>query len=108
MAALARLNRSYALAAPGANTNAITPVTPHDTSSMLRVTVVLAVASVFNVQTTDGTTAYTWGLNGSVPLNAGDLYVFEFPCSSLQTYSFRVETDGIIQTLLVDEIRGAV
>ena len=108
MSAIARLYRGHAIAAPGANTSIFTAVTPHDTASALRITVALAVSSVLNVYATDGTTAYTWGLNQSVALNAGDLYTFSFGCSSSLTYTLRVETDGIIQTLLVDEIRGGV
>lgn len=100
----------YNLAAPGANTNILaanaTPETPG--SSAFRVTVALAVASVFNVRVTDGTDAFTWGLNESVALNAGDLYTFTFGVQKGLSYNFQVETDGIIQFLLCEEITGGV
>ncbi len=106
----------YALAAPGANTNIITPITPGPNASAFRVTVALTTSSVFNVRVTNGTTAYTLGLNGSVALAAGDLYTFVFGvrATSTQTgttaltYSFQVETDSVINYLLVEEIIGGV
>ena len=113
-----RVATVYAGAAPGANTNILTAsITPSQTASAYRVTVALATASVFNVFCDSGTD-YTFGLNGSTALNAGDLYTFVFGVThntdgSLGTgtavaYNFRVETDGVIQLLLVDEILGAV
>lgn len=110
MADLARLGSLYAAAAPGANTSVFaTSLTPHATASALRIGVSLATTSVFNMYVTDGTTAYTQGLNGSVALAAGDFYCLgPIPCSSGLTYNFRVETDSVIQTLYVDEIRNGV
>ena len=101
--------RKYALAAPGANTNMLsTGLTSAYPVSAFRVTVRLATASVFNLHTTDGTTAYVTGLNNSVALAAGDLYTFSFGVNNGLTYNFQVETDGIISILQVDEIPGAV
>ncbi len=106
----------YAGSAPGANTNIITPITPGPNASAYRVTVCLTTASVFNVRVTNGSTAYTMGLNGSVALAAGDLYTFVFGVratssqtgSTALTYSFQVETDSVINYLLVEEIIGGV
>ncbi len=106
----------YAGAAPGANTNIITPISAGPNASAFRVTVCLTTASVFNVRVTDGSTAYTMGLNGSVALAAGDLYTFTFGVRSVSsqtgttalTYSFQVETDSVINYLLVEEIIGPV
>lgn|SRR3990167_2958124 len=99
-------------AAPGANTNILTSnITPAEGSAM-RVSVVLATASVFNTTITDGTTTFTCGLNASVALTAGDMYFFEFACHPSETnsgsanalgYNFQVETDGIIRYLVVEE-----
>lgn len=107
----------YNGSAPGANTNILSSsLTPGPNASAYRVTVCLATASVFNVRVTNGTTAFTMGLNASAALNAGDLYTFTFGVrkNSTQTgttalsYNFQVETDGVINYLLVDEILGPV
>lgn len=96
-------------AAPGANTNILaTAISPYDTASTFRVTVVLAVASVFNFTVTSGTTTFTVGLNASAVLNAGDAYTFNFGVRSTYTYNFQVATDGIIRLLLVEEVAGGV
>ena len=97
--------RKYALAAPGANTNMLTTgLTPVYPVSAFRVTVRLATTSVFNLHSTDGTTAYVTGLNNSVALAAGDLYTLSFGVNNSLTYNFKVETDGIIAMLQVDEV----
>lgn len=99
----------HALAAPGANTDIFaTDLTPTNQRSAMRVTVSLAVASVFNVTITNGTTEYTIGLNGGVALVASTLYTFSFSCGSAYSYNFRVATNGVIQHLLVEEIAGGV
>jgi len=94
----------YTVTAPGTNTDIFTKISPKDGVYSWRVTVALAVSSVFNVSATDGTTAYTWGLNASAALNAADLYAFEHAVSPGVTYSYQVETDGIVQMLTVDEL----
>ena len=101
------------LAAPGANTS-FASFTPSRPGSIARIHVVLATVSVLNYVVTDGTTSYTVGLNNSVALAAGDGYMFDFACpkqssggangSATLTYSFQVETNGVIQRLVVDEI----
>lgn len=106
----------YALAAPGANTNIITPFSVSDSASALRVTVSLTTSSVFNLVVTNGTTAYTIGLNASAALNAGDLYTFTFGArryssqtgETALTYTFQVETDSVIRMLFVEEVTGPV
>ncbi|ANS05697.1 hypothetical protein [uncultured Mediterranean phage] len=96
---------SFNLAAPGADTGALTALTPRRNGAF-RVTVALTTASVFNVTCTDGTTTHKWGLNQSVTLQAGDLYTFVFGVSAALAYNFEVETDSIIEILQVDEIDG--
>ena len=106
----------YNGSAPGANTNIITPVKVSDSASTIRVTVCLATASVFNVVVTNGSTPFTMGLNASSALQAGDLYTFTFGARRYSsqtgttelTYSFQVETDGVINYLLVEEVTGPV
>lgn len=108
--------KAYALAAPGANTNMLSSNVTIETpgSAALRVTVSLTTASVFNLRVTDGTTAYDIGLNGSVALTAGDLYSFTFSALKANSagvaleYNFRVETDGVVRFLCVEEITGGV
>lgn len=114
----------HALAAPGANTNIIAASNQLGTgvsyaptrergAHYLDVWVALATASVFNARVTDGTTAYARGLNESSALQAGDLYRFSLPCPSHNhlgvqlTYDFQVETNGVIQTLVVYRVMQA-
>lgn len=108
---------NYNVSAPGVNTNilatGLTPIYPKsigvgNEASVFRVTVVLATGSVFNYTVTNGTTAFTVGLNASAALNAGDEYVFDIPVHSTYTYNFQVETDGVIRILWVQEIVGNV
>lgn len=113
-----RLATVYAGSAPGVNTNILaTGIVPPKDVGAFRITVALAAASVFNVRVTDGTTAYTQGLKESAALNAGDLYTFTMGVSRTSdgsedgttlTYNFQVETDGVIQTLIVDGVVGGV
>lgn len=109
MSALRRLYAAFNQSAPGANTNILsTGVSPYAKTAAIRVTVVLATASVFNVFVTQGATSFTCGLNASAALNAGDVYTFTFGANSETTYNFRVETDGVIQVLNVEEVEGGV
>ena len=94
----------YDLAAPGANTDIFTAVTPKDGVYAWRVTVALTTSSVFNVSATDGTTPHIWGLNASAALNAADLYSFEHSVSPGVSYSYQIETDGVVEYLAVDEL----
>lgn len=119
-----RVYSSYAQSAPGANSAiipsgaqfpSITGIKFSRRASRCRVFVVLTTSSVFNYTVTDGTTAYTNGLNASAALNAGDAYEFEFDVQSHTTdteagtaliYNFQVETDSVIRQLIVTEITG--
>ena len=91
-------------AAPGANTNIFTAINPKSGTNRMRVSICLAVSSVLNLRSDDGVTGFDQGLNASNALNAGDLYEFEWSTIQSNTYSLRVETDGVIQTCIVDDI----
>lgn len=116
-----RVSRKYSyfnISAPGANTGIITNgVKFTESAGVCRVAVALTTSSVFNVTCYDGTTTHKWGMQQSAPLNAGDMYVFYFPVAAYDTglntgnaltYNFEVETDGVIEHLIVDEVIGAV
>jgi len=105
-----RRSTTYALAAPGANTDILaTALEPAWSAAYWRISVALAVSSTFNATVTDGSTAYTWGLNASAALNAGDLYIFDMPAIGPgYSVNFQVETDGVIQVLTLDEIEGII
>jgi len=99
---------NFNVSAPGANTDILaTALTPRY-GAAFRVTVVLATASVFNATVTKSGTTFTCGLNQSVALNAGDLYTFTFGVSKSNAYNFRVETNGVINVLQVDEVDTGV
>lgn len=117
--AVASLATVYAGAAPGINTNILsTGVKVGPNASAIRISVCLTTPSVFNYTVTDGTTAYTIGLNASVALQAGDQYTFCFGARRYKsqpfvdgttaelTYNFQVETDSVIRKLFVDEVIG--
>ena len=103
--------------APGANTNAITSIKPNGEDSALRITVALTTSSVLNLMVTDGTTTHALGLNKSTALNAADVYVFDVPVIKREqtsvtqgtpgkdlSYNLQVETDSVIEFLMVQEI----
>lgn len=95
--------------APGANTDIFaTALTTQYTASTIRITVVLATASVFNVTITRSGTTFTCGMNESNTLNSGDMYTFTFGARSGDSLNCRVETDGVIRILRIDELSGAV
>lgn len=102
----------YNGSAPGANTGIINAIDGAAVSperrALWRVTVALTTSSVFNVTATDGTTPHKWGLNASSALNAADLYTFTFGVDPNLTYDFEVETDSVIEQLLVEELYTAV
>lgn len=95
--------RRFNVAAPGPNTNILTTAITPRMDGVMRLTIVLATASVFNVTITNSGTTFTCGLNSSTSLNAGDLYFFSFGMNSANTYNFQVETNGIINILQVEE-----
>ncbi len=108
----------FNISAPGANTNIISGgITFSPSASVCRVTVALTTSSVFNVECSDGSATHVWGLNASGALNAADLYTFSFAVRKNSTgleggadltYNFQVETDGVIELLLVEEVVGPV
>lgn len=103
------LFHKLAIAAPGVNTSfgTVTPVAPF---KAFRVTVSLTTASVFKARVTDGTNSYDEKLNQAVALVASCPYTFDLrlppyttdtvPRST--TLAFRIETDGIVNRLLVE------
>lgn len=99
-------------AAPGANTDILTTAITPKEGCAIKITALLATGSVLNMTVTDGTTTFTGGLNSSTSLNAGDWYTFTIGANPVETnsgdgnplsYNFQVETDGIIQMLLIQE-----
>lgn len=95
----------FNLAAPGANTNILgSAITPTASPSVCRVTVNLAVASVFKGRLTRGETTFDVKLNGGATLVAGSLYMFDVPWETGDSLNFRVETNGIIQVLKALEV----
>lgn len=103
--------------APGANTGITGGIKFGANASACRVTVALTTSSVFNVTCTDGSTTHKWNLNDGTALGAAKLKTFTFAVRATDdgtesgtalTYDFEVETDGVIETLLVEEITGGV
>ena len=117
---VARLAAVYAGAAPGANTDIFTAVKFSPDATCARLTIALTTGSKVDVRVTNGTTAYSQTINNNAALTAACLYVFEFPVGRYAsmpyvagttaelTYSIRVQTDSIIQTLFFDELKGVV
>ena len=104
MAAIRR-DRVFNGSAPGTNTDIFSSdITPKQGAVRARVTVALTTSSVVNVTATDGTTTHAWGLNASAALNAADIYEFEFGTAPALAYNVQVETDGVIEQLLWDDI----
>jgi hypothetical protein len=103
-------------AAPGANTDIFTAITPAKNASCWRVGICLSTSSKVDIRVTDGSNAHSQVLNADVALVATAYYTFTFPVaavstltgSTAMTYSLRVQTDSVIETLIVDEVQGAV
>jgi hypothetical protein len=112
MANRARRIIKHALAAPGANADIFTAIAPNHQGAVFDCEISLANASIVDVRVTDGSTAYSQAILDGASLTAGTRYSFSFlapkqtdaatPLSL--TYSLRVRTDGIIQSLIVDEV----
>lgn len=115
--ATARRIAIHALAAPGANTDIFTALTPSNRCVAFRLQICLTTTSKVDVRVTDATTAYSQHLFANADCTAGNLYTCVFlaaaspttnaPTKTL-TYSIRVQTDSVIQTLLLDELIGPV
>lgn len=106
----------HALAAPGADTNIFTAITPSGKASAWRIGICLSTGSKVDVRVTDGSTAYSQTLNNDVALTANCFYTFTLPVAATSsaggatalTYSIRVKTNSVIQTLIIDEVIGPV
>ena len=111
---VARVVMIHAGAAPGSNTNCFTALTPSDHASAWRMQIAVATGGIIDLRVTDGTTAYSQSLFDGAALTAGRLYTCQFLVSSTSslsgttalTYSIRLQTDSVIQTLIIDEVQG--
>ena len=91
--------------APGTDTDIFSSdLTPLQGSVRARITVALTTSSVINISATDGSTTHIWGLNASAALQAADLYNFEFGTDPSLAYNVQVETDGVIEQLIWDDL----
>lgn len=106
----------HAGAAPGVNTDIFTALTPGPGATAWRIQIALTTGSKVDLRVTDGSTAYSQTLNNDTALTAACLYNFTVLVSNTSslsgttslTYSLRVKTDSVIQTLIVDEVTGGV
>ena len=95
--------------APGANSDILASALVPSKAAAYRITVQLAVGSIFNVMVgKTGNTTIACALNSNTALTAGATYTFSMGVDSDQTYNFQVETDGQIDLLQVDEVTGGV
>ena len=94
------------IAAPGANTDILgTELAYLPGGAKCRVTVVLAVASVFKaILTPSSGSAVTVKFRDAGPLSADCAYTFDLERGSDVTLNFQVETNGIIRYLLVKDV----
>ena len=101
-----RLHSGFAIAAPGANTNAIAGVTWPDTQPQAcRVTIQAATATIANLMVTRSGTTKALGLNGNLALAAGSVHVFDVPgLVAGDTLNVQVETDSALDILALDEV----
>jgi len=105
MAAAIRRATVFNGSAPGSNTDILaTAITPRQGSVRARIAAALTTGSVLNITATDGTTTHVWGLNASAALQAADLYSFEFGTDPALSYNVQVETDGVVEQLLWDDL----
>lgn len=106
----------HAGAAPGANTNCFTAKSVGPNASALRLTICLTTTSKVDVRVSDGTTAYSQHLFANADCTASNIYTCVFGARrfanadgvTLLTYSIRLQTDSVIQTLNIEEIIGPV
>jgi len=100
-----RRDKVFNGAAPGTDTDIFSSdITPAKGSVRSRITIALTTSSVVNLSATDGSTTHTWGLNASAALQAADLYSFEFGTDPALAYNVQIETDGIVEQLLWDDL----
>ena len=105
----------HAGAAPGANTDCFTAKSVGPNASALRITICLTTTSKVDLRVSNGTTAYSQHLFANADCTAGCVYTCAFGVrrfanngTTLLTYSIRLQTDGIIQTLNLEEVIGPV
>ena len=114
--AIKRVACIHAGAAPGANTDIFTAITPGPGASAWRIQIALTTGSKVDLRVTDGSTAYSQTLNNDTALTAACLYNLSAMVSNTSsltgttalTYSLRVKTDSVIQTCIVDEVVGGL
>lgn len=93
-----------AVAAPGANTDAITNITWVD--GRLRLYVQVETSTVVNLMVHDGTNEIDYGLNGNSALAAGALYVFDFDhVGATWIVNIQSETDTVWDTISIGTVR---
>lgn len=104
--------KNFNRTAPGANSPIVGTavqstggITPRDNGTFI-VQAGLTNASVLNVTATDGSTEHKWGLDKSTALQAGDLYEWEFLVNKALRYDFEIETDGVVETIIVAEVKS--
>ena len=97
-------SHTSALAAPGANTDAITDIAWTD--GRLRLYVQVETSSIVNLMVNDGTNEIDYGLNGNVALTAGALYVFDFDnIQDTWVVNIQSETDTVWDTISIGTVR---
>lgn len=100
--------RGWEIAAPGANTDALTTAQEisWESSEGARITIQVATSSVVNLMVTRSGTENALGLNGSNALEAGATYTFDV--HGLQPgdlVNFQVETDSVLDLLAIGSMR---
>ncbi len=99
------VSQSWEVAAPGANTDAITDVT-WSGDYTLRLTIQVDTSTVVNLMVSDGADENALGLNANTALVAGAVYVFDVVgIGDGYTINVQVETDSAIPMLSIVEVR---
>lgn len=79
-----------------------------DGAPVLRVTVALSSAVVFQMTMNDGATTVTVDLNGGTALTADALYTFTFGARPGYNYNFQTVGATTVRLLFVEEVSGRV
>lgn len=94
----------WEVAAPGANTDAITDIT-WSSERALRLTIQCDTSTVVNLMVTSGATENALGMNANTALVAGALYTFDVHgVPDGATVNVQVETDSALPVVAVGEI----
>lgn len=100
------ISLNWEIAAPGANTDAITDIT-WGSEFPLRLTIQCDTGTVVNVMVTRGATENALGMNSNTALTAGATYVFDVPgLMAGDTVNVQVETDSALPILAIGEVRA--